>query len=80
MGRISKCGDADVRTALVEAAMSMLTRGEKHCSLKAWGLRVAKRRGIHKAAIAVARRLAAILHRMWLDGTEFRWSEKEALA
>lgn len=80
MGRISKCGDPDVRTALVEAAMTMMANSRRNCSLKAWGLKVAKRRGMHKAAIAVARRLATILHRMWLDGTDFRWSEKEAFA
>jgi len=42
--------------------------------LKAWGLRVAQRRGMRRAIVAVARRLAVVLHRMWVDGTEFRWS------
>jgi hypothetical protein len=46
----------------------------------AWGVNLAKRRGIHKAAIAVARRLSAILHRMWVDGTNFRWADPEAEA
>lgn len=68
-----------MRTALVEAAMTMMANSRRNCSLKAWGLKVAKRRGMHKAAIAVARRLATILHRMWLDGTDFRWSEKEGV-
>jgi hypothetical protein len=49
-----------------------------HLGLKAWGLRVAKRRGHKHAAVAVARKLAMILHRMWLDGTEFRFGTAEA--
>jgi len=70
-GRISKCGDQLVRTALYEAAGTLLTRVKKPSSLREWGLRVAKNRGMGKAKIAVARRLAVILHRMWVDGTEF---------
>jgi hypothetical protein len=64
---------------LVEAAFIILTISKKESSLKAWGLRLAKRRGIHKAAIAVARRMSAILHRMWIDGTNFRWVEEPKL-
>jgi transposase len=73
-GRISKCGDTMVRTYLFEAAGVLLTRVQKWCSLKAWGLRIAKRAGMKKARTAVARRLAVILHRMWRDGTEFQWA------
>lgn len=76
-GRISKCGDEMLRTTLYEAAQVLLTRTKKWSWLKAWGLQVARRRGMRKAIVAVARRLAVILHRMWLDGTEFRW-RKEA--
>jgi len=72
-GRISKCGDAMMRTALYEAAQVLLTRTQKWSWLKAWGMQVARRRGGKKAIVALARRLAVILHRMWTDGTEFRW-------
>lgn len=76
-GRISKSGDPDLRTALVEAAGTLLRLTKKNCALKAWGLRIAKRRGMQKATVAVARRMAIILHRMWIDGTEFRWSDQD---
>ena len=56
----------------------MLTRAKKWSWLKAWGMRVAQRRGIRRAIVAVARRLAVVLHRMWVDGTEFRWSKDSA--
>jgi len=74
-GRVSRCGDAMMRTALYEAALVLLTspRG-RWSSLKAWGMSVARRRGIQKAIVAVARKLAIVLHRMWRDGTQFRWS------
>jgi transposase len=72
-GRISRCGDALMRSTLYEAAHTLLTHTKKWCSLKAWGIRVAQRRGLSKATVAVARKLALILHRMWIDGTEFRW-------
>lgn len=73
-GRISKCGDTLVRTYLFEAAGVLLTRVQKWCALKAWGLRIAKRSGMKKARTAVARKLAVILHHMWRDGTEFQWA------
>jgi len=79
-GRISKCGDAMVRTYLFEAAGVLLTRVPQWCKLKAWGHRLWKRIGFKKAKIAVARKLAVILHRMWRDGTDFIWSSKEAAA
>jgi len=74
MGGISKCGDAMMRTVLFEAAQSMLTRTIKWSWLKAWGMKIAKRRGIKRAIVAVARRMAAVMHRIWVDGTEFRWT------
>ena len=77
-GRISKCGDALLRSYLYEAANVLLTRVAKWSTLKAWGMRVAKRSSLSKAKVAVARKLAVILHRMWIDGTEFNWSTKEA--
>jgi len=77
-GRISKCGDKMLRSYLYEAANVLLTRVAKWSALKAWGIRLAKRCGLRKAKVAVARKLAVILHRMWIDGTEFTWSSKEA--
>ena len=79
-GRISKCGDAMMRSYLYEAANVLLTRVAKWSALKAWGMRVAKRRSLAKAKVAVARKLAVILHRMWVNGTEFNWSAKEVTA
>jgi len=79
-GRISKCGEAMVRSYLFEAAGVLLTRVPRWCRLKAWGLRLSKRVGFKKAKIAVARKLAVILHRMWQDETDFVWSNKEATA
>ena len=77
-GRISKCGDALLRSYLYEAANVLLTRVAKWSALKAWGMRIAKRSSLSKAKVAVARKLAVILHRMWIDGSEFNWSSKEA--
>ncbi len=76
-GRISKCGDAMVRSLLYEAANLLLTRVKRPCALQAWGLRLAGKAGAKKAKVAVARKMAVILHRMWVDGAEFHWSEKE---
>ena len=73
-GRISKVGDAMVRSVLYGAAHVMLTRAVRWSSLKAWALRLAARAGMRKAKVALARKLAVILHRMWVDGTSFRWS------
>ncbi len=80
-GSISKVGDRMVRTALYEAASVMLTRTVRMSPLKSWALGVAKRRGTKKARVALARKLGIILHRMWVDGTSFRWSnEASAMA
>jgi transposase len=71
-GRISKIGDSSVRTALYEAAHIMLTKPLKGCSaLKGWATRIARRAGMSKAKVALARRLAVIMHRMLADGTPF---------
>jgi transposase len=77
-GRISRCGDELARTALYEAAHSLLIRGTKWSALRAWGMNVAKRRGMARARVAVARKLAVILHRIWADGNEFRWGKQAA--
>src|SRR5882762_6053190 len=77
-GRVSKCGDALLRTMLYEAAQVLLTHSGKWSWLKAWGVRVAQRRGMRRAIVAVARRLAVVLHRMWVDGSEFRWNKASA--
>jgi transposase len=78
-GRITKVGDRMVRTALYEAASVMLTRTVRMSPLKSWALGVAKRRGTKKARVALARKLGVILHRMWIDGTTFRWSNEETV-
>ena len=77
-GHISGIGDAEVRATRYEAAHVFLTKGRTQSGLKAWGLRVAKRRGHKHAAVAVARKLAMILHRMWRDGSEFRLGKATA--
>ena len=77
-GHISRCGDASVRSTLYTAANAMLTRTSRWSSLKAWGMRLAKTRGHRRAVIAVARKLAVILHRMWIDDTQFRWGTEVA--
>ena len=70
-GRISKIGDASVRTALYEAAHVMLVRAIKGSGLKSWAMKLARRAGMKKAKVALARKLAVILHRMWVNGTSF---------
>jgi transposase len=76
-GRISKIGDAAVREALYLAAHVMLTKPVKGCSeLKAWAMRIARRAGHNKAKVALARKLAVIMHRMLADGTPFNPTTK----
>ena len=77
-GHISRCGDQDVRCTLYTAANALMTRSSKWSSLKAWGMQVAKTRGHRRAVIAVARKLAVILHCMWLDDTQFQWGTEAA--
>src|SRR4249919_1157965 len=79
-GRISRCGDEMMRAMLYEAAHIMLVRSTKWSWLKAWAMQIAKRRGLKKAVVALARRLAVIMHRIWVDGTEFRWTREAATA
>jgi transposase len=71
-GRVSKCGDAMLRALLFEAAHALLTRTRHKSSLRTWGLALAKRAGPAKGKVAVARKLAVLMHRMWLEGTAFR--------
>ena len=67
-----------LRSYLFEAAGVILHRVSKWSALKAWGTRLAKRIGTKKATVAVARKLSVVLHRMLRDGSEFRWSAREA--
>ena len=78
-GRISKIGDAGVRTALYEAANIVLTRPVKGSALKSWAARLAVRAGMRKAKVALARKLAVAMHRMLVDGTRFA-AERAAAA
>jgi transposase len=73
-GRISKFGSSMTRTHLVQAATVLLYHSKKWSSLRAWGMKIAKRRGYQIARVAVARKLAIILHRMWINEQDFRWS------
>ena len=77
-GRISKAGDTEVRSALYAAANIILTRSTKWSSLKAWGVRLARSKGRKRALVAIARKLAVILHAMWIDGTPFSHQAPEA--
>jgi transposase len=79
-GGVSKVGDGMVRTALFEAAHIMLTRATRFSSLKRWALGVAQRRGMKRAKVALARKLGVVLHRMWVDKTDFRWTNAVAAA
>lgn len=74
-GHITKCGDTFLRSHLFEAAKVLLGRHGKPTALKTWGLRLAKRSSKKIACVAVARRLAVIMHAMWRDGTEFRFNQ-----
>src|ERR1017187_4242851 len=76
IGRVSLCGDNMMRALLYEAAQVMMTRVQKWSWLKAWAMNVAKRRGRQKAIVALARRLSVIMHRIWIDGSLFRWTKK----
>lgn len=78
-GRISRCGDEMVRTALYQAANVLLHHG-RWSSLRAWAMRIARRRSVKAAKVALARKLAVVMHRMWANGTDFRWSDAEAPA
>ena len=71
-GRISKAGDRDVRATLYAAANALLMRTMAGSQIKSWGMRSMRTKGRRRAVVAVARKLAVLLHRMWIDGTEFR--------
>ena len=79
-GGISRVGDTMVRTALYEAAHIMLTRATRFSALKRWAVDVAKRRGMKRAKVALARKLATVLHRLWVNETEFRWGKEASAA
>ncbi len=78
-GRISRCGDGLLRSYLFEAATVLLQRYSRASTLKAWGLSLAKRIGMRRAKVAVARKLAVVMHRMWIDQTEFKTGEAIAV-
>lgn len=75
-GRISRSGDEMVRTALYQAAHVLMHHG-RWSSLRSWAMRIARRRSLKAAKVALARKLAVVMHRMWVDGADFRWSDAE---
>jgi transposase len=77
-GRISKVGDGETRTALFEAANVILRPSTRWSTMKAWAMRIAGRQGSRRAKVALARRMAVILHRMWIDQQDFRWTSSAA--
>lgn len=77
-GRISKCGDTFARVCLYEAATVIMTRLKRPTPLKSWADKLAKRIGARKARVALARKLAVVLHSIWLNGELFRWDEQAA--
>ncbi|MCC5972313.1 MAG: IS110 family transposase [Pararhodobacter sp.] len=77
VGAITRAGDVGLRTALYQAATVMMHLG-KPSWLKAWGIQVARRRGTKRAVVAMARRIGVVLHRMWMNGTEFRFTRSDA--
>lgn len=79
-GRISKAGDRDVRATLYAAANALLMRTMAGSQIKSWGMRLMRAKGRRRAVVAVARKLAVLLHRMWIDGTEFRQGQVEGVA
>jgi transposase len=76
MGAISRAGDRAV--ALFEAAHVMLTRVSRWSTIKAWAMQIARRRGAKRAKVALARKLSVVMHRMWRDGTDFRYGTRPA--
>jgi len=77
-GGITKCGNGALRTLLFEASVTMLTRSGKWSRLKAWAVRLAQRSGFKVASTALARKLAVVMHRMWVDGTDFAYGDVPA--
>lgn len=78
--RISKCGSGPMRALLFEAATSLIQHVRRFSPLKSWAMRLAARKGFKKAAVATARKIAVVLHCIWVDGTEFERTKKEATA
>ncbi|SHL33368.1 Transposase IS116/IS110/IS902 family protein [Roseovarius marisflavi] len=76
-GRISKRGDGSMRKLLYEAANILIQRVSRFSPLKAWAMRLVARRGMKKAIVATARKLAVIMTRIWRDGTTFAWTKEE---
>lgn len=74
-GKTSKCGSKELRFLLVEAGVVILTRSKKWSKLKAWGLKIMRKKGLKKAAVAVGRKLAVIMHQMMLKEKEFIYGE-----
>lgn len=72
-GHISKAGDGNLRHALYEAANILLSRVKKPCALQTWGKALAATKGAKRARVAVARKLAALLHKLWLSNERFDW-------
>jgi transposase len=79
-GRISKCGDGLLRSYLFEAANVLLSRHTKPSKLKVWGLALAARIGMRRAKVAVARKLAVIMHHVWKEDRDFDWDDAVATA
>lgn len=79
-GRVSKCGSSELRSLLTEAGLVVLTRSRKWSKLKAWGLKIMRKKGVKKASLAVGRKLAVIMHRMLIEQKEFIWGEKPVKA
>jgi transposase len=77
---ITRAGDEMVRTALYEAANVLLARITRFSKLKRWAMDVAKRRGSKRAKVALARKIAVILHRIWVDGSTYRWTQTQPIA
>lgn len=78
-GGITKCGNGAMRTLLFEASVTILTRSGHWSRLKAWGVRLAQRNGFKAASTALARKLAVVMHRMWVTETDFAYGEVAAL-
>ena len=78
-GKISKCGSKELRTLLVEAGIVILMRSRKWSKLKAWGLKIMRKKGLKKAALAVGRKLSVIMHRMMVEESNFRYGEDKLI-
>ena len=79
-GRVSKAGDPDVRRALYEAANCLLHRYKRPDRIKEWGAKLAESKGHNKACVAIARKLAVVMHAMWTDGTCYQGAPERAPA